>query len=282
MSNSSHEYKLTLTTFFDILGFRAIVENMDPSLIHDILESMRKESMPDSGLQEMLEINAIAFSDSIVRSAHLLSESNLRHPSGLLFFELLNLAFVQSQLVYDKGVFLRGAITTERLFLQDGIVFGPALVRAYQLESSAAIYPRILVDDAAMEAFEQLPEILGVRHHDYPTGLNHVKSLTCVDFDGQRFVDYLASADNEFSQDYEILDVFDKHFERVSAAAKEAQDTPSVLSKYHWVASYHNSVVARYSDEFFNGWDEEKARFILDDTSVPNFSTWTNAPPVKD
>lgn len=36
-------------------------------------------------------------------------------------------------------------------FMLDDIVFGPALVRSYELESKKAIYPRIIIDKELIE-----------------------------------------------------------------------------------------------------------------------------------
>lgn len=41
---------------------------------------------------------------------------------------------------------VRGAITRGALYHDDAVVVGPALVRAYELESQVAIYPRIILD----------------------------------------------------------------------------------------------------------------------------------------
>src|SRR4051794_26916634 len=45
------------------------------------------------------------------------------------------------------GVLLRGGMDFGELYHQDGVVFGEALVRAYNLEKSARV-PRVLVSDS--------------------------------------------------------------------------------------------------------------------------------------
>ena len=44
------------------------------------------------------------------------------------------------------NVLIRGAIVRGELHLDDQIVLGPALIKAYEMESKIAIYPRILVE----------------------------------------------------------------------------------------------------------------------------------------
>ncbi len=41
---------------------------------------------------------------------------------------------------------LRGAITYGKIVHNNQMIFGPALVRAYELESKKAVYPRVIID----------------------------------------------------------------------------------------------------------------------------------------
>src|ERR1700734_1453383 len=51
-----------------------------------------------------------------------------------------------------KGFLLRGGITVGEVVHDDECVFGPGLVRAYELESKKAYYPRFVLDhDVAAE-----------------------------------------------------------------------------------------------------------------------------------
>ncbi|WP_447752113.1 hypothetical protein [Sphingopyxis fribergensis] len=50
-----------------------------------------------------------------------------------------------------RGFWMRGAVTVGSLHHDEHIVFGPALNRAYELESKFAIYPRILLDTETLE-----------------------------------------------------------------------------------------------------------------------------------
>ena len=47
----------------------------------------------------------------------------------------------------SKGILLRGGITVGQLCHKDNIVYGPAMVEAYELESKSAIYPRVIVSE---------------------------------------------------------------------------------------------------------------------------------------
>jgi hypothetical protein len=49
------------------------------------------------------------------------------------------------------GFLTRGAIVVGDLFHRDNVIFGPALLEAYQIESREAFYPRIIVSNKALE-----------------------------------------------------------------------------------------------------------------------------------
>lgn len=286
------EYVPTLTTFVDILGYRELIRQKDPACIHGLLHKFRKHYTPNEKSKAMFEVDAIAFSDSIVRSIPLLSEANKRHPTGLLYYELLDLAWIQGCLVYEDGVFLRGAITDGDLFLDGGIVFGPALVDAYVMESQHAKYPRILVNDSVIELLKTHHHLLGSWQHDFETDLNYVNGLTCIDFDGKRFIDYLGVSEWESDEFY--VTMLGQHCDEIAKAAREiyeqieAEESPErlkklheVLSKYHWAASYHNAIVGRYDEELFCQFDGTKESYLLTEASVPLLSQWEHAPPTK-
>ncbi len=53
------------------------------------------------------------------------------------------------------GWLLRGGITIGDLFIDDVMVWGNALLRAYELEDKIAIYPRVIIDDKVIEYISQ-------------------------------------------------------------------------------------------------------------------------------
>jgi hypothetical protein len=83
-----------------------------------------------------------SFSDSVVVSMPV-------EAKGLLSF-LEALAKIQLGLAVE-GFFLRGGVTIGALCHDNELIFGPALNRAYCLESGLAIYPRILLDSDCSE-----------------------------------------------------------------------------------------------------------------------------------
>jgi hypothetical protein len=64
---------------------------------------------------------------------------------GLLCWELLDLVHAQPELVRE-AVLLRSGLTIGNVFVDNAITFGPALIRAFELENDVAVSPRVIVD----------------------------------------------------------------------------------------------------------------------------------------
>jgi len=75
-----------------------------------------------------------------------------------------------------NGFYLRGAATVGNLIHDTACVFGPALIRAYELESKEAKFPRIILDPDA-------PELNALRKHVRVT-----EGYTTIDVFGVGFV----------------------------------------------------------------------------------------------
>lgn len=68
-----------------------------------------------------------------------------------LFLSVAQLAMA----LLDLGVLIRGGVSLGPLYHDAGVVFGPALVEAYHLESRCAKFPRILVSEAVFNASQE-------------------------------------------------------------------------------------------------------------------------------
>jgi hypothetical protein len=158
-----HGYVDRFVAFLDIVGFRKIVTDSqsgaDKGRLHRMMRSIRS----------VLEIaydrkegayRFTAFSDSVVISsdnATLL----LRSASQLL------------QTFAEVGYFLRGGVASGLRFHEGPVVYGPALVRANELESTVATVPRIVVDrsmegylERSAEQATKIPDRVLVRDSD--------------------------------------------------------------------------------------------------------------------
>jgi len=159
-ATQSFPYRRAIVTFIDILGFREIVAQRSSDEIGEILEQLRGIAS-DGNEGVVLEAGlaaSLAFSDSVVRVCPV----DTQRKTGAVFYELLSLVFAQAHLA-ARGVFLRGGVTIGNIFFdqETKMIYGPALVKAYDLESNFAIYPRIVLDPELIKAHRLEPALRG-------------------------------------------------------------------------------------------------------------------------
>jgi hypothetical protein len=81
----------------------------------------------------------------------------------------------------EEGYLVRGAICSGLLYHDKRVVFGPALIKAYEMESTIAKYPRIIIEkDIALNADYALPR-----------GNHKLSSSIRLDADGWHFLHIL-------------------------------------------------------------------------------------------
>ena len=163
------QYQDRIVCFLDILGFRALISqtlNADGS---DSPEKIGHLSEVLNVIRELLDIDRprdrppaeiTQFSDSIVISF-------LSGEKSGVFDSLLSILWVQINLVL-KGILCRGGITRGRLIHTPTQLFGPAMVDAYALESRAALYPRVILDEPIIKAGVQAHARHHLPEHEWP------------------------------------------------------------------------------------------------------------------
>jgi hypothetical protein len=230
-------YEVSVVTYLDILGFRKLIEGKDADEIYKILSSLKLISAPADlaagGGAKFLKYTFNVFSDLAVRSVRV-ADNDL---DWLLNWELSALAYVQRELL-NEGVIVRGAATVGQISCDRKFVFGPALVRAYELEESIAVFPRIVFDPAIAARFGREKE---QERDDNPFAWN---AALCHDFDGVLFVDYL-----RFPVDLGDFTFLRTHKNAIVSGAKEFCTKDSAAQKYVWLANYHNRVVESVPEE---------------------------------
>jgi hypothetical protein len=136
-------YERRLVVFYDVLGWRSEIakagddQNKIGGLRRLILSHSRVLRMPVKA-----RVNVSTFSDNIVISTPV-------DKANLPYF-LRSIAIMQL-MTASMHFLLRGGITVGNIYHDDEVVFGPALNRAYELESQIAVVPRIVMDDEVMQ-----------------------------------------------------------------------------------------------------------------------------------
>jgi hypothetical protein len=240
------EYTVALVTYCDILGFKNLVREKSALELRAILETLRAETKPDEDIGKAQRLHFFNFSDLILRIFDALSEFNREIRPGILFYEVLDLVHAQARLI-ERDVLIRGALTIGEIATSEGMVFGPALVKAYEMEASSAIYPRIVIDPIVLQTFVEtnaLRKIEATLEHDSKELLQLIRQ----DVDGLYFVDYLRAIRSEDTEERYLV-FLRKHREMIERRLN-GLDAIGVASKLGWLASYHNQTVARgFADE---------------------------------
>ena len=219
------EYKNKIVCFIDILGFREMVEEniSDPLNIYSILSKISTEITDWHGapISSNLDLVITQFSDSIVFSF----VPSMHYFMQFSFFKGLSIKMVMD------GVVLRGGITYGKIFHNSDFVFGPAMNKAYELEHKVAVFPRIVIDQSALD-------------------LKNEDGKTVTDFSGQvlfktkalgySFIDYI---NNVFAYTDEI-----EYYRKLRVIIIKGLETKCsrVKEKYEWMKKEYNEAKTNF------------------------------------
>lgn len=250
------DYEPGIVTFIDVLGFRAMLSDRPAGEIHDIILSLREFSKPEIGhFRRMKEVrlSSRAFAESVSDAVVRVRVFDTQHSDGAFFQELLDLLHIQIQCI-NHGVLIRAGLAIGNVHVGlngTGPVFGPAMVRAYDIESGEAIYPRIVVDDAAYEHFLSDARLHN-ENHDLEEETEYVNRLLRTGEDGTRFIDYLGASEDEHDAFEDYVAFLDRHAALIRQNLAEAYKS-SIRRKYLWLARYHNDIVSEIRSRFDAG-----------------------------
>jgi hypothetical protein len=206
-----------VVVFIDILGWKSIVEKSvaNKSLrmqMHNAIHSLgmlTDEYVTEETVEHPSEDEFTQFSDSIIISfpyTHSLDVGRLiRLVSGFQSTMLLS------------GFLVRGGITVGLMFHQGRIAFGPAVNRAYDLESKIACFPRVVIDPE-LEKTVQLQATKIPKHHTFVR----------KDNDGYLYPEYLMVPARSPAASKQTSNLIAS---RLAAFA----DEPVIFAKYQWL-----------------------------------------------
>lgn len=140
-------YEKKILVFFDVLGFKEMVLKKyknNPEKVEEILTTMRLLS------HSSYPSELIVFSDSVI---NILESNPDLEEYGQTFADYLSvilseISAIQMNMINMFGVLVRGSIVLGdiRYNNEKNLLFGPALIHAYELESKHSIYPRFILD----------------------------------------------------------------------------------------------------------------------------------------
>jgi hypothetical protein len=195
------KYEKRICCFIDILGFRqhireTVTENGEDheDKIQSIINifELSKNMVDDSGFSKTKVVTY--FSDSIVISYEYTENSQLYHT-------LIDLLYLSFELA-NQGFLVRGGVTIGRLVHTKDVIFGPAMVEAYDLESKKAIFPRIIIQKDVVDNGVKYRQ----ENHSASDELGYIEDIITMDEDGHYYIDYIAKADSEFNDpEYDLF-----------------------------------------------------------------------------
>jgi hypothetical protein len=240
MTVELEQYENRVIVFIDILGFREQVKQTTTDPRHFInlrntLNFISDLKSHNDKTEKELGREITVFSDSIVISYPV-------EMLGSVFWLLLDVVHIQLDMM-QKGILMRGGITFGQLCHNDNIVFGPAMVDAYDLESKVAIYPRVVVN-------EKLFQLAGEHSHNSPEEeVKSVLELCKKDWDGQWYVDFLRQH-QEVNTEQQYLEAIKIIKGVIESEIEKNQAKPSIKMKYQWLQRYFNEVVSELLPDF--------------------------------
>ncbi|MBF0561492.1 MAG: hypothetical protein HQL37_05605 [Alphaproteobacteria bacterium] len=231
-------YQEQVVAFIDVLGFSELVNASDTNQAAQakIRKLIGTDEFYVSFMKYLYLTTLTFFSDSFVISMM---------PPDRIFYMVREVGHLCRHLLM-LGLPCRGAITVGSLYHHKQIVVGPAFVNAHRLEQTVAIYPRVILDDAAMSYWKyefRTDELSGRSAHP------HLENLVKRDNDGQHFIDIfnpnfgtdfmpptdiIPSPDVVPTDANEFLKEADKH---IQAGIEANKYNLKVRAKYEWLAT---------------------------------------------
>ena len=148
------------------------------------------------------------------------------------------------------------------VYEKNHIIFGPGLIDAYRLESSAARYPRVLVSENIQLASQSISyDVQGRKSMTLDVKIQR-------DFDGLYYLDWMLHYHRIYEpggtgfrtdgpEDY-------RQFKKsIEYALEDAKDDPAVKSKIFWLANYFNCVIERGRSADVLGGSSDVAQIAL-------------------
>lgn len=181
---------------------------------------------PFSGAYVLQEV--AQFSDTIVMSC-----SPTKDAVGHLLY--IAQQFCNRLLLSPSPQFTRGAIVVGDLYHRGNVIFGPALIEAYRLESQVAKHPRVLIAPSVSQLLDiQLAPARRPTEHPVHT-----------DRDGWLFLDALQEAGDTAFYWASTLEASLRRKNKRDLKRPPGAERESILGKNKWMRTYLRDVIRR-------------------------------------
>lgn len=237
-------YENRFVLFLDILGFKKKVDAtyskeqdlpLEIEKLYNALETISESNARTAGSKRFTQ-----FSDSIVVSFNDSEEYEFSHLLDDISIMLYELA--------SQGIFCRGAIAYGKFLHDEKFLFGPALVEAYETESKAALYPRVIIDKSVLDVYKQKSKKALKR---LQLKKDFVDNYLLEDMDDKLFIDYFyLPVERAVGPDayVEYLEKLRSHISDELSRARAAD----IRVKYGWMKQKFNSTLIKLTADGYH------------------------------
>jgi hypothetical protein len=258
-------YAKYLVYYLDILGFKeavreSLADEEKVRSIGSILETAKKNIARASYRPVSDRTHARMFSDTIVLSCP--------DPEPHEALALHDFASELQAMMVERDYFLRGAAVVGDHYenVEGDVMFGPAIIEAFEMEQRLAGWPRVLIQPGVLSAM-RFPD-----SGDAPNRLGFLGE-PARDTDGLLYIDYVMRSFLTATHDKWTAEMWDEPMPirfggdflslHKSAILKQV-DSGQVkrdarrMSKYHTLASYHNATIDRLCSEIPDAYEPSR------------------------
>jgi hypothetical protein len=220
-----------VVAYLDVLGITARIKGSREkqtdalNVLHNLYSYIFELSDAERGIKKYSDIKFKVFSDNIIIAKKL--SANRTEDVVTLLNCVSN--FLCAAVGDGVSWLVRGGITLGDFYIDDTIVWGPALLRAYELEDKIANYPRVLLDTSVVNLLEKSKQ-----------GTEYIR----VDFDGMPFLNYMSIW-------HFAGEIVSAAFEKMKVEARLPDGTypEKVHQKLSWHMRYVNSELDRKNEK---------------------------------
>lgn len=234
------QYEKRIISLIDILGFRDVVAKTTDGNGNDKEENIEKICRIFSIIRDFLNLDksegfvekskvVTQFSDSIVISF-------LYNEQSGIFNNLLNIQLLIIELLKHK-VLCRGGVAFGKIIHTNTLLFGPGFIKAYDIESKAALFPRVILDQTILDIGEKYPYV----DNSPKDERDSIMSIISKDTDNMYYIDYFGKAFE--SLDYaEDEPLYIENLREIITPYIYTEE-PDLKVKYGWLINKFNRMV---------------------------------------
>lgn len=156
LTNNNHKQRKSLIAYFDILGYKEMIKTnyIPENILIGEIERITKDvyKTTNFSIKDKSKWNVYSFSDNYAIVINYPDEGFIAEVRQLVWV----LSIIQCQFLSLYGIIIRGAVVNGMVYTGSKFIYGEGLIRAYEIENSIAIYPRIVIDSKLINECFQL------------------------------------------------------------------------------------------------------------------------------